>query len=145
MLITKLLHRSIMVMKSDQNKFFNLSDRFWFNSSVNKYEHLQSSQMFTNFVQTGDGSVWRVWRHNPVCRVHCQEHCSLQDEEWVRHFWRKKKAVVIISNPIFGKRLVDRYFSKGMNWALLPRPTSRGETLQITSGLSTSMLLCGKW
>ena len=29
-------------MKSDQNKFFNLSDRFWFNSSVNKYEHLQS-------------------------------------------------------------------------------------------------------
>ena len=31
---TKLLYRSIMVMKSDQNKFFNLSDRFGLVSSL---------------------------------------------------------------------------------------------------------------
>ena len=35
MLITKPLHRSIMVMKSDQNKFFNLSDRFRLVPSLN--------------------------------------------------------------------------------------------------------------
>ena len=58
--------RSIMVMKSDQNKFFNLSDRFRNFCLLGTIKMIQSKIKHMHD-QIGNGGIWRVLRHHPVC------------------------------------------------------------------------------